>query len=79
MRGPSSRHRFYTIIEKLTTPPVLAYADYSKPFVLNVDASGDGLGAVIYQEQDSLELFIAYASCGLRASESNYPAHSFWP
>ena len=54
---------------------MLAYAVYSKPFILNIDGSGDGLGAVLYQEQDSIERVIAYASCGLRASGSNNPAH----
>ena len=54
---------------------MLAYADYSKPFILNIDASGDGLGSVLYQEQDGMEPVIAYASRGLRVSESNYPAH----
>lgn len=41
---------FETIKEKLTSPPVLGYADYSKPFVLHTDASAKGLGAVLYQE-----------------------------
>ena len=53
----------------------MAYADYSKPFILNIDASGDGLGAVLYQEKDGLEHVIAYASRGLRVNECNYPAH----
>ena len=66
---------FDLIIEKLTSPPVLAYADYSRPFILNVDASGDGLGAVLYQEQEGIERVVAYASRGLRANECNYPAH----
>ncbi len=66
---------FDTLIEKLTSPPVLAYADYSKPFVLHTDASGDGLGAVLYQEQDGIEHVIAYASRSLRNSEKNYPTH----
>ena len=43
--------------------------------MLNIDASGDGQGAVLYQEQDGIEHVIAYASRGLRASECNYPAH----
>ena len=73
--GPEQQTAFDCIIEKLTPPPVLAYADYTKPFVLNTDASGDGLGAVLYQEHDGKEHVIAYASRGLRASECNYPAH----
>ena len=73
--GPEQQQAFDTIIEKLTSPPVLAYTDYSKPFLLNIDASGDGLGAVLYQEHDGVEHVIAYASRGLRASECNYPAH----
>ena len=72
---PEQQTAFDTIIEKLTSLPVLAYADYSKPFMLNIDESGDGLGGVLYQEQDGIERVIAYASRGLRASESNYPAH----
>ena len=66
---------FDTIIQKLTNPPVLAYADFSKPFVLNVNASIDGLGAVLYQEQEGIKPVIAYASRGLRTSEKHYPAH----
>ena len=54
---------------------MLAYTDYSKPFLLNIDASGDGLGAVLYQEYNGIGHVIAYASRGLRASECNYPAH----
>ena len=59
----------------LTSPPVLAYADYSKEFILNIDASGDGLGNVLYQKTDGIEHVIAYANRGLRASKCNYPAH----
>ena len=73
--GPEQQTAFDNIIEKLTTPLVLAYADYSKPFVINIDVNADDLSTVLYQEQDGLERVIAYASRGLRASESNYSAH----
>ena len=73
--GPLQQNAFDVIIEKLTSPPILAYADFSKPFIVNTDASRDGLGAVLYQKQDGIERVIAYASRGLRPSERNYPAH----
>lgn len=74
--GPEQQKAFTTLIEKLTSPPVLAFADYSKPFILNVDASSGGLGAVLYQVgQDGKEHVVSYASRGLRANEKHYPAH----
>ena len=36
----------------LTAPPVLAYSDYLKPFLLEMDASLKGLGTVLSQEDD---------------------------
>ena len=55
--------------------PVIAYADYTKKFILYTDASELGLGAVLYQEQDNEKKVIAYTSRTLSASEKNYPAH----
>ena len=56
--------------------PILAYANYRKPFRLHTDASENGLGAVLYQKQDDgTDHIIAYASQTLSKSERNYDAH----
>ena len=50
--------------------PVLAYADYTKPFQLHTDGSESGLGAVLYQKQtDGTDGVIAYAGRTLSQSE----------
>ena len=41
---------------------VLAYADFSLPFILEVDASHGGLEAVLSQEQTGKVRPVAYAS-----------------
>ena len=66
---------FQTLKRLLISAPVLAFADISKPFVLHIDASRDGLGGVLYQEQDGKLRPVAYGSRGLSHSEKNYPAH----
>lgn len=73
--GGCQQKAFDTIVGLLSSPPVLAYADFTKPFIVNTDASIEGLGAVLYQNQGGHERVIAYASRGLRPSERNYPAH----
>ena len=66
---------FQTLMKKCTTAPVLAYADYTLPFELHVDACGSGLGAVLYQLQERKKRVIAYASRSLSKSKARYPAH----
>ena len=54
----------------LTTALVLAYLDYTKPFILETDASLKGLGAVLLLKGNDGEIHvIAYASCSLHPSE----------
>ena len=71
------RHQdaFEELKSMLTSSPILAFADYSKPFELHTDASSHGLGAVLYQQQGDQKRVIAFASRGLKPSEMNYPAH----
>ena len=60
----------------MANPPVLAYPDYSQPFILHADASKDGLGAVLYQVQDGKMRVIGYASRTLSPAERGYHLHS---
>ncbi|KAL5005500.1 hypothetical protein ScPMuIL_018956 [Solemya velum] len=60
-----------TVIEKLTSTPVLAYADFDRPFIRNTDAFTFEPRAVLHQEQDGCGCVVAYASRGLRSSYKN--------
>lgn len=71
----SCQAAFDCIKEKLTSSPVLGFANPKIPYVLHTDASATGLGAALYQEQEGKLRVIAYASRGLSPSESKYPAH----
>ncbi|KAK7945555.1 hypothetical protein WMY93_001283 [Mugilogobius chulae] len=71
----SCQHAFERLIEKLSSAPVLGFADPALPYILHTDASTTGLGAALYQEQDGKLRVIAFASRGLSLSESRYPAH----
>ncbi|WVZ76033.1 hypothetical protein U9M48_024038 [Paspalum notatum var. saurae] len=62
---------FQTLKKLLTSAPVLAQPDVTKPFDVYCDASGNGLGRVLMQEGR----VIAYASRQLRKHEANYPTH----
>ena len=48
---------------------MLVYADFKAPFILYTDASGDGLGPVLYQEKEGQKRVIACASRSLSKSE----------
>ena len=62
---------FHTLRAHLTTAPVLAQPDNSKPYDVYCDASGTGLGCVLWQDNR----VIAYASRALQLHELNYPTH----
>lgn len=55
---------------------MLAYANFSLLFILKVNGSLSGLGAVLSQEQDGKVRPVAYASRTLTWSERNMPNYS---
>jgi hypothetical protein len=65
------KEAFHTLRAHLTTAPILAQPDTSRPFDVYCDASGIGLGCVLMQDNR----VIAYASRTLRTHEQNYPTH----
>uniref|UniRef100_A0A8C5C0T7 Gypsy retrotransposon integrase-like protein 1 n=1 Tax=Gadus morhua TaxID=8049 RepID=A0A8C5C0T7_GADMO len=67
---------FEGLKSRFVSAPVLAYANFSLPFILEVDASYSGLGAVLSQNQDGRVRPIAYASRGLRPTERNMSNYS---
>lgn len=63
---------FDTLKTALTEAPILAYPDFTIPFDLYVDASDEGIGMVLGQQQHGKEVVIAYAGRSLNSAEKNY-------
>ena len=63
---------FAVLKNRLTTAPILCYPNYKEKFILDTDASQEGIGAVLSQRQGDKEVVIAYASRSLSKSERKY-------
>ena len=74
---PACQEGFDQLKKAVMEAPVLAYPDYSKPFILETDALLKGLGTVLSQKGDDNEIcVIAYASRSLRPSEKSMRDYS---
>ncbi len=67
---------FEALKEALTSSPTLGFPNFEKPFILETDASFQGLGAVLSQDLEEGRRVIAFASRTLRPTERNMDNYS---
>lgn len=63
---------FDSLKAALVEAPVLPYPDPKLPYLLDTDASAEGVGAVLSQVKDGKEHVVAYYSCKFSKPERNY-------
>lgn len=74
---PDCSEVFKKLKQAVLENATLAHPDFAKPFLLSVDASSNGLGAVLSQlaEGEDTACPVAFASKSLNYAQSCYPAH----
>ena len=65
---------FLELKKRLVSAPILVMPCFNHKFILDTDASGEGLGAVLSQSVDGQERVVAYASKTLSKTERRYCA-----
>ena len=70
---PEGQDAVQLLKEKILSTPILVFPDFDKPFLLETDASKEGLGVVLLQKQDN-ECYhpVAFGSRTLTPSKQNY-------
>ena len=63
---------FDQLKKALSEAPILAYPNQEKDVILDTDASGEAVGAVLSQQQDGVEKVVGYFSKALSRSEREY-------
>lgn len=73
--GDEQKKSFLDLRRALLDDVVLKYPDYERPFILEIDASRAGYGAVLSQMHEGRRLPVAFGSRKTSKAESMYPAH----
>ena len=69
---PPEAHEAVWTLKKILTSPLLVFPDFAKPFLLEMDASKEGLGAILSQKQDDGRFHpVAFGSRSLMPAEKN--------
>lgn len=63
---------FKDIKQCLVSASILSCPDFEKPFYVQTDASGHGIGAVLSQQHEDGEHVICYLSRSLSRAKNNY-------
>ena len=63
---------FAVLKQWLTSSPILAFPGCFKPFILDTDASQDGIGAVLSQIHEGAVKVVDYASRSMTKAEQKY-------
>jgi len=69
--GEKAELAFNSLKQAMTTPPVLGMPDFTKTFIIECDASGEGIGAVLMQAGQPL----AYLSQGLKGRSLDFSTY----
>ena len=56
----------------LTSPPLLAYPDFEKPFILQCDASDNAVGVILAQISNGKEHVVSYGSKALEKKQKQW-------
>ena len=70
--GEQQQRSFVAIRAALASAPVLAFPDWTKPFLVMSDCSDLAKGACLFQIVDGVERPISYISCALNKHEKEY-------
>ncbi|XP_066267523.1 uncharacterized protein [Branchiostoma lanceolatum] len=77
---PACQTAFEHLKTQLTSPPLLAFPDFSREFYLATDASTFDIGAVLTQDHGTTRCVVAYASKTLSKTQRRWSTYDreFW-